>query len=205
MNKTISLAVILTFSVGIVFARERDNEETGKSFFITSAFLYNYEEIGPDPKFNTAGINWAIGLGYDFGPVEVNLLIDSMLMEEVMYQGYGYSAYVQIKDAHNSGLGLNAGIKLLNGRIFDIILPAGVLAHSSRFEIEHDNERKFQYTYINIETGLMLSWRLSKYHAIYVPFNIGYPVYKDSKAENYTKKDYEVFHYSAGLGIRSMF
>jgi hypothetical protein len=199
MNKMIGPVIMLTLSAGVVFSQ---NKETDRGFFITTGTLYNSEKIDSDPKFTTGGMNITFILGYDLGSVTINVLMDAMIFERVKYQGYGYSRDVQIKSADNLGLGGNLGIKLINGRIFDIILPIGGLMRFSRFEVKHDEERKFQYAYINVESGLILSWRLSNFFAVYVPFNIGYPVYKKSSVENYAQKDYEVFHYSFGIGIQ---
>ena len=206
MKKILFVFWLLVMGWG-VFAQNGEiisaqNKETDKGFFTTVGVLYNSENIDPDPKFTTNGMNMTIGLGYDFESVTINLLFDSMLLEKIEYQGYGYSRDVQIKGGNNIGLGVNLGIKLLNGRVFDVLLPVGCLLRFSSFEVTHDNERKFEYMYINGESGLILSWRLSKALAVYVPLNIGYPVYKNSKVENYSQKDYEVFHYSFGIGFR---
>jgi hypothetical protein len=194
----ICLAIMMALSVEVAFTQ---NKETDKGFFVTAGFLYNSEKIEPDPQFATSGMNMAVGLGYDFEPVTINLLFDFMLLERIEYQGYGYSRDMQIKGGNNIGLGVNLGIKLLNGRVFDILLPVGGLFRFSGFEVRHDSERKFEYAYINVESGLVLSWRLSKMFAVSVPLNIGYPVYKNSTVENYAQKDYEVFHYSLGIEV----
>ncbi|MDR1469360.1 MAG: hypothetical protein LBT00_08720 [Spirochaetaceae bacterium] len=182
-----------------VFAQ---NKGTDKGFFIAIGGLYNSEKIDSDPKFTTSGMNITSCFGYDFESITINLVTDMMLFERVEYQGWGYSRDVQMKTADNVGVGVNLGIKLVNGRVFDIILPIGCLIRGSEFEVKHDEERKFEYMYINVESGLILSWHLSNFFAVYVPFNIGYPVYQDSKVENYAKKDYEVFHYSFGIGFQ---
>jgi hypothetical protein len=199
MGKMIGLVIMLTLSAGVVFSQ---NKATDRGFLVTVGTLYNSEKIDSDPKFTTDGMNITMGLGYDFGSITINVVMDTMIFERVEYQGYGYSRDIQIKSADNFGLGVNLGIKLVDGRVFDILLPIGGLMRFSEFEVKHDKERKFEYAYINIESGLILSWRLSNFLALYVPFNIGYPVYKKSKVENYAQKDYDVFHYSFGIAFQ---
>jgi hypothetical protein len=199
MRKIICLAMMLTLVAGICFPQ---NEKTDRGFLVTTGVLYNSEKIDSDPQFNIGGMNYAIGLGYDFEPVTINLQLDFMLIEQVEYQGYGYSRNPQITKGDNGGLGLNLGIKLVNGPVFDVILPLGFLFRSNSIELTHDNERKFKYTYLNIESGLILLWHLTKSFAVYVPFNIGYPVSQKSEVENYAKNDYDVLHYSFGIGFQ---
>jgi hypothetical protein len=187
------------FSTGIVISQ---NKETDKGFFVTTGILYNSEKIDSDPKFTTEGMNISFGFGYDFESITINLLTDIMLFERIRYQGYGYSREVQINKADNLGMEINLGIKLVNGRIFDLVLPIGGSIRFSDFEVTHDDERKFQYAYINVESGLIFLWHFTPFFAVCLPFNIGYPVYKESKFENYSEKDYEVFHYSFGFGFQ---
>jgi hypothetical protein len=203
--------IFLTIFLGMVFsgtglfAQEEKISVSDKGFFLFSGFGYSYVKIGPDPVFENQGLNGFLGLGYDFHGVNINLLVDYTLLSTIKYQGYGYSQNAEIKTGEHNSIGINLGIKLINRNIFDFTIPIGASMNLSNYKVKHDNEREFKYIYINVESGVMLSWRLSKNFTLLLPFYIGYPIYKTSTIINYTKKEFEPFDYSVGIGLRRTF
>jgi hypothetical protein len=171
---------------------------------------YDYMNIDSNPKFETNGMGVFLGLGYDFNRITLNLNVDLMILAMTRYQGYGYSNSVDIKKASYIGAGLNLGYKIINGKVFDLTIPLGVYLRSSRFEVHHDNDRKFKYFFVNAESGLMFSWllsnkteNLSKRRMMFViPGTIGYPLYKTNTVENYPSNSFTVLNYSIGFGWR---
>jgi hypothetical protein len=196
MKKSIFLAAILICLAGVVFAQKSGQYDmvSDRGFFISWGLLYSHEKIEPNPVFESNGLSGTFGLGYDFGRVSLNLAAEYMLVSLVEYQGYGYDRNPQIKESNNMGLGLNIEIKILNGGIFDITVPVGGLLRFSGFNIKHDTEKTFRYVYLNMESGLIFSWRISRNYMVFVPVNIGYPVYKGSK--------FDVLNYSLGIVVR---
>jgi hypothetical protein len=203
-KKTVCFMATLAILAGIVSAEENSD----KGFFIFAGFLYNYEKTGPDPKIEHSGLNISAGLGYDFERIAVNFLFDNNLIDRITYIGYGYGN-LKIKDGRNAGFGVNIGYKLLNGPVFDLTIPVGVLFRLSGVNVEHGDEKKFSYQYLNVESGLMPSIKLSRTFMLLLPFNIGLPVglpvYKNYNFVNYTERDFDIFNFSVGINLRRTF
>ena len=183
---------------------QKQNTKSDKGFYMYSGFIYNHESIDPDPIIINDGLNVLLGMGYDFGPVSLNLAGDFMMISNIQYASYRYSR-PEIKDAFNAGIGASIGVKLLNSRIFDVTLPLGILFRASFLNVSHDDKREFMYLYLNAETGLVPAVWFSRYLALEAPFSIGYPVYKYHKITNYKKNDFDVFNYSIGLCLKLKF
>jgi len=180
-----------------------------KGFTLSSGLLYNCEGIKNDPSLQSRGLNIAVILGYDFGRVSMNFGFDVFLLSYINYTGYGYSHDVEIKNPGNAGFMFNLGIKLINSSVFDLILPVGVLFRLSDTTVFHDNERRFTYFYLNVESGLAFSFCLlrttNSLMFLSLPFNIGYPVYKKSKIKNYSDNGFNVLNYQAGFYLQFTF
>jgi hypothetical protein len=209
MKKSIVLAAALIGFTGFLFARQSkdtsaENAPSDRGFFVFAGLLYDYKKIKPDPQFESSGLSGLLGLGYDFDRITVNLKCDYMMLSLIRYTGLGHGT-PSIKDSFNGGIGVDIGVKVVNGDIFDLTIPAGVSARFSGYTVEHGNEREFKYTCIAIESGLMLSLRLTGDLVAFVPFYIGVPVYKKSTVTGYTQTDFDVFGFSMGLGIRQTF
>lgn len=204
IKKRVCALFMVTVLTGIVSAEENRIKQTDKGFFIDVGLLYNYEKIGPDPAVGNNGINMLLGLGYDFGGINIHLFMTPWLFSQIEYSGYGYGSNGEIKDGNNNGVGFTIGIKVINGNIFDVTLPLGVLFRSSSITVQHGDEKEFEYTYLNIESGLVLSLG-SKPLTIVMPFYAGYTVEKKNEAVNYTKKDFDVMHFYIGLYLRRTF
>jgi hypothetical protein len=203
--KKIACALFMgTVFASIVPAEENHAKMTDKGFFIDVGILYNYENIEPDPVVQNSGINMLLGLGYDFGGINIQLFITPWLLTEIKYLGYGYGSNAEIKEGDNNGIGCNIGLKLMNGTIFDVTLPIGVLFRRSSITVQHGDTKEFEYTYLNIESGLVLSFGY-KPLTIVIPLYAGYTVLKNSETTNYTKKDFDVMHFNVGLYLRITF
>jgi len=193
-----------------VFAQDLTNikpdaELSDKGFYVYVGLGYGFEKIDPDPKITYNGLNGLIGLGYDFGGrISIDLSIEYMLLAGISYTGYGYSI-PKIENGLNGGIGADLGIKLINNKTIDLILPLGVLFRVNRLEVTQDNKKKFSYTYLNLESGLIASFRLGKSFYLTLPFYIGYPVYKNLNVTNYTKKDFDVINFSIGFCVKRLF
>ncbi|MDR1231309.1 MAG: hypothetical protein LBK61_07905 [Spirochaetaceae bacterium] len=204
MKKLACALFMFAVFTGIVPAQENRAKLTDKGFFIDVGLLYNYENIEPDPIVENSGINMLLGLGYDFGGINIQLFITPWLLTKIKYSGYGYGSNAEIKEGDNNGIGFNIGLKLMNGAIFDITLPVGVLFRRSFLTVQHGDTKEFEYAYLNIESGLVLSFGY-KPLTIVIPFYAGYTVQKNSETTNYTKKDFDVMHFNIGLYLRTTF
>jgi hypothetical protein len=204
MKKFVCSAVMLSVFAGFVLAQEIQEEDSDRGYFIDAGILYNYENISSNPKIENSGISYLLGLGYDLGDVNVHLYFTPMLSTEVKYTGDDNGGGNDVNDVYNVGVGLNVGIKLINGRAFDVTLPIGILFRTSTLKVGQGDEKDFTYSYINIEWGLVLSWSFDSI-TLLVPFYVGYPISKTNDVKNYTKKDFAVTHYNIGLSMRRTF
>lgn len=213
MKKMVGMIAVLLCVVGVAYAQEdlpeqasaKPNPVSDRGIFYAAGGSYDYMNIDSDPKFRMDGMSFFVGLGYDFNRVMISLNFDFMVFATGQYQGYGYSNPDGLTGGYMGG-GLNVGYKIINGNIFDLTIPLGAYIRSSHFEIHHDNDRKFKYFFVNAESGLLFSWRISKSPGklskmIIIPLNIGYPLYKSNTAENYSANHFRVLHYSIGFGF----
>ena len=183
-----------------------DEEISDKGFFILYGVLYNYEKIESDPVWTINGMNGVLGTGYDFGKISINLTLGYMLLSLIECQYYTASGEHTIESGYNFSIMLNMGIKIIDGAILDLTFPMGIMANVSQYTLKNANIAKdFLYTYLNIESGLVLSLRCFKHIYLEIPFNIGYPVYKVSEISNYPKHEYTPFNYSIGIAIKRTF
>jgi hypothetical protein len=218
-KKSLMLLVFTAIVAEWVFAQPESKEirikNPDKGFFVFSGLLYGYEKITPDPVIETNGLNLQVGFGYDIGRINFNLLVEYTLIGLVEAEYITYLGYTnELKPLINLSAGFNMGIKILDGNMFDIAVPIGVLFHITTLKINeyYSNEyspdiiREFGYYYLNVESGVILSLRLSNMYSIFLPFYIGYPVYKTMAAVNYSAaEDYKVLNFSAGLCFKLTF
>jgi hypothetical protein len=176
-----------------------------KGPYMNAAALYNYVKLSPDPEIESHGAGFSLGFGYGFGRVTLELDMDIDLLSLVSYAGYGYSNLARIDSFINAGVGINTGIKVYDGKNFDFIVPVGVTGRINNLEVTHDNKRKFNYMYLNAETGVLLSWRIADSLYLQVPAKIGYPFLKNQTFLNYANKSFEALTYSGGLNLKILF
>ncbi|MDR2793559.1 MAG: hypothetical protein LBB61_07830 [Treponema sp.] len=182
----------------------RIKANSDKGFYMNTAVLYDYVKLSPDPKVESHGLGFSLGVGYDFGLATLGLDVDMDLLSLVTYAGYGYSN-PSIDSFTNVGIGVNTGIKVYNGKIFDFIIPVGVMGRINTLEVTHDNKREFNYIYLAVASGSLLSWRLTDSLYLQIPTKIGYPFLKNQRFTNYPNKDFDALICSAGLNLKILF
>jgi hypothetical protein len=166
-------------------------------FFLTIGYLYAHEGISnSNPEWTNNGLNLLFGLGYDFGRIYLNASFDIMTLSTVKckYLTY-YGNNFSIKGGIDFGAEGDIGFKLIDGKIFDLAIPVGVMYRLNT--LKDNGDRDFQYSYLNIESSLKLSFRCSKSIFIDIPFNIGYPLYKS--------KGFDVLRFDLGVALRYTF
>jgi len=195
-------------------------ESSDAGFYMNFDYGYGFGNISGNPEITYNGLTCLIGLGYDFGGlISIDLLYDVLCVEGVNYtvDGYPnsqvYHAFNTNKDNFfgNMGLGADIGIKLVNDETFDLILPIGVLFRWNTLIIPQDNKKTFKHTYLNLETGLIPSFRIGNIGTLFgegglyltLPFYIGYPVYKKLDVTNCTNPNFDsVISFSIGVCLK---
>jgi hypothetical protein len=201
-----------------------------RNFFFDFNVLYNFEQLKPKPQFDAHNVLLEIGLGYDFGRITARVYGDfGFLLDGTAYWSNGTKKISESLDAKNWKLGLEPGIKIINGERFDLILPLGIMFNWTEYNQKNPSyissnvayDRYWKYYYINVYTGLNASIQFGNHIKMLIFSNIGYPIQKDYEygdvlKGNYVwagtgsstyrvKNDVDILTFSAGIGMRVNF
>lgn len=230
-NKVIIGLMVLAVSVGIVSAQESTGKyERGnwiRGFFLDFGVLYNFEHLEDSPKFNAHNLLLEIGGGYDFGRIIARLYGNfGFLLGGYAYWSNGTEPILEGLNASIGKFGIEAGIKIIDTNLFDLAIPIGLLFNWTTYTQKNPSytsnknpyDRKWEYDYMNIQSGIDIKFSLGRHFSLCIPLSIGYPlvkdytykeilrgnvVWSDTESSTYSdKNDVSVLSFSAGIAIR---
>jgi hypothetical protein len=200
-----------------------------RGFFFDAGVQYNYQTLESEAltsRFNTDSLLFRAGAGYDFGLFSLKFYGDF----GVHLTGYeGADPVAAYFDVSNIKLGVEAGIKVLDTRVVDLIIPLGFQCNWTAFTLKEPGyiisgansyayDSVWAFNYYNIYSGLDITVRLTDRLKLLIMGNIGYPVFQEfeysqvlrggyywvdtGSAARGTKYGAETFSYSVGAGLR---
>jgi hypothetical protein len=198
-----------------------------QKIFLNFNVLYDYEKLVMEDDFDieSNGILFEIALGYDFGRIVPRFLFDvGMPLYGVVGFSDGDERINDVMDTKNFKLGFEVGIKPIRMQRFDLIIPLGVLFCWTTYEQKNPSyvqdasyDRIWNYSYINLFSGLDVILLLNKHFKMGLFSRIGFPVkkeyeYKETLRGNYVWSDtgsstysekfnVDIMNFSIGIGI----
>jgi len=235
--------IVIFFGLStLCFSQNTDRATSGaQKLFFSFNVLYDYEKFSfTDSIFFITSNNtlFEIALGYDFGRFVPRIYLD---MGVPSNGTIGFISNINLKenikesltgymDTKNLKFGLEAGIKPVYTKKFDLIIPFGMLFCGTTYTQKNPSytsnnnpyDRIWDYSYINLFSGINATIQLNNHFKIGLFSRFGIPVkkeceykevlrgndyiWKSTNSKTYSiKNEMNVSTFSIGIGILANF